>query len=63
MSWSPCAEFGIQSAHERRQPSGTATLLEMRMFDFSRPGLRVFSEFDSEMQWFESSRPKRTVCL
>ena len=21
MSWSPCAEFGIQSAHERRQPS------------------------------------------
>ncbi len=21
------------------------------MFDFSRPGLRVFSEFDSEMQW------------
>jgi len=45
------------------QGGGTTTLLEMRMFDFSRPGLRVFSEFDSEMQWFESSRPKRTVCL
>ncbi len=37
---------------------GTTTLLEMRMFDFSRPGRRVFSEFDSEMQWFEFSRPK-----
>ncbi len=40
-----------------------ATLLEMRMFDFSRPGLRVFSEFDSEMQWFESSRPSQPVRL
>jgi hypothetical protein len=29
----------------------------VRMFDFSRPELRVLDEFDSEMQWFESCRP------
>jgi hypothetical protein len=35
----------------------------MRMFDFSRPELRVLDEFDSEMQWFESCRPNRPVRL
>jgi len=33
----------------------------MRMFDFSRPELRVWANSDSEMQRFESSRLSRRV--
>src|SRR6476646_521773 len=41
-----------------RQPS-----IEMRMFDFSRPELRVWANSDSEMQRFESSRLSQAVRL
>jgi len=40
---------------------GTITFNEMRMFDFSRPELRVWAKSDSEMQRFESCRPSQPV--
>jgi hypothetical protein len=33
----------------------------MRIFESSRPELRVFANYDSEMQRFESCRPSQRV--
>jgi hypothetical protein len=38
-------------------------VIEMRMFESSRPELRVVANPNSEMQWFESCRPNQPVRL